>query len=125
MKPGSYREPLISVLSVSDPKLAGMVERKELMLAVAGSISGGVVRREDLAPKLVEALEASDPAKYAEHQGYYVSGLQSGRLVPVLSVGVDYIGTGETAEEALAKTREAQKRAGEREWKPGELYMRS
>ena len=125
MKSGSYRAPLISVLSTTNPELCRMLETKTLMLAHAHSASVGVTIRLDLVATLVAALEQADDKLYAAEKAYYIAKLMDGSAVPVLSAGVDYIATGNTEAEATTRLEKARAATSEKEWAPGELYMKS
>ena len=125
MKSGSYRAPLFSVLSITNPRLAKMFETKALMLAHSHSVSSGVVIRKDLVDVLVAAFEQASDKLYAAEKAYYIAKLREGSAVPVLSAGVNYIATGNTEAEAMVKLDAANAANSEKTWAPGELYMKS
>lgn len=118
-KPGAYREPLILGLKeLGHDEVARQVEAGNVKIAVASSIFGPVTRRDDLTPLYVDAL--AEARVYADGLSgivdHYVSGLTQGKLVPVVAVGVDVIYT---------DGRTTPTPGPEKEWTPGELFLKS
>lgn len=116
MTPGAYRLPLAAGLKIlGNNTLSQQTLNGDLKIAVESSIYGPVKRRDDLTGLYVEAL------KTLSDQGdavalHYVRGLESGRFVPVVASGVDVIYT---------DGRTNPTPGPEKEWAPGELFMKS
>lgn len=112
-KPGAYRKPLAEGLKkLNQPELAELVEQGDVKLAIASSIYGPVTCRSDLTEPCTEALNQAGGAD-AEH---YVQGLKDGRFVPVESYGVNAI---------YQDGRTHQTPGPEKDWAPGELFLKS
>ena len=116
MEPGSYRLPLADGLKkLGEHKLAEQTLAGDLKIAVASSIYGPVIRREDLRKLYLAALEAcfEESPDVASH---YINGLRAGLTVPVVAVGVDAI---------YADGRTTPTPGPEKVWHPGELFLKS
>lgn len=105
-RPGQYREVLIPGLrKMGENELADALEKQDIKLAIANSITGPVQVRRNLTPLFIDAIKQArdmDP----EVADYYISGLEAERTVPVNN-----------------NCAEINARLANRVYRPGELFL--